>query len=198
MSCRLCHVSTASVSEQPLHHHPGSVAGVPDSYAPPACNDNLPSAFRKIITRWIKRSPAGRRTILVATFSIYVYFGNFCVLCLWKSIHHLPPLSAACPGVSLLAVGLYTAFCPYGTLLFLLLLMAFLEMVTCSKDQSGWYLGANSPGKKHTEIFAQPANESARPPVSCAEHRGGFLNINSLFCKNLSTWLCGLSHLTPR
>lgn len=118
MSCRLCHVSTASVSEQPLHHHPGSVAGVPDSYAPPACNVNLPSAFRKIITCWIKRSPEGRRTILVATFSIYAYFGNFCVLCLWKSIHHLPPLSAACPGVSLLAVGLYTAFCPYGTLLF--------------------------------------------------------------------------------
>lgn len=147
MSCRLWHVGTASVSEQLLHHHAGFMDGVQDSYSPPACNVNLSSAFRKIIICWIKRSPAARLTILVATFLIYAYFGNFCVLCLFKSIHHLLRLCAACPSAYLLAVGLYTAFCPYGTLLFHSLFMAFLEMVTCSEDQSGWYLGANSPGK---------------------------------------------------
>lgn len=54
-------------------------------------------------------------TILVVQFLIYAYFCNFWVLCLFKSKHQLPCLCTVCPSVYLLARGLYTAFCPYGT-----------------------------------------------------------------------------------
>lgn len=66
-------------------------------------------------------------TILVIQFLIYAYFFNFCVLCLFKSKHHLPSLCTVCPSVYLLAKALYTAFCHTKLQIFYLLFMAFLE-----------------------------------------------------------------------
>jgi len=67
-------------------------------------------------------------TILVVQLLICAHFCNFWVLCLCKSKHHLPRWCTACPRAYLLARGLYTAFGPYGTALFYLLFVAFLEM----------------------------------------------------------------------